>query len=73
MNFLKGFVKNEAGQIGIIITIIFGIIGAVIIGSVITAGAFTGISSTIAGYIVPFLLLGLLAVGAMIGYSKMKG
>lgn len=72
MNFLKGFVKNEKGQIGIIITIIFGIIGAVIIASVITTAAFTGISNTISLYIVPFLLLGLLAVGAMIGYSKMK-
>ena len=72
MNFLANFNKDSKGQIGMIITVIFGIIGAVIIGSVVSDASFTGLSSTISAYIVPFLLLGLLAVAAYVGYTKMR-
>lgn len=67
MDFLKHFVKDENGQMTIIITIIFGVIGAVIIAGVVSDASFTGLSSTISSYIVPFLLLGLLAVAAFVG------
>ena len=59
--------KGQAGIIGIVIGLVTGVIGFVIVDNVVKDQTWnSSLSSTVAGFIVPIGLLGLLAAAAFI-------
>ena len=59
--------KGQAGIIGIVIGLVTGVIGFVIVDSVVADQTWnSSLSTTVAGFIVPIGLLGLLAAAAFI-------
>ena len=72
----------KRGQTGFvmaaIITLIIGVIGAVIIGSLTYGSAtwnatMTGINGTVGGYVLTFFILGLLALAASVSMRALNG
>ena len=59
--------KGQVGIIGIVIGLVTGVIGFVIVDTVVAGQSWNNtLSTTVAGFIVPIGLLGLLAAAAVI-------
>ena len=69
--------KGQAGIFGIILAIVVGVIGAVIISTLMMSSAWNstivGLNLTIGTYILTFFVLGLMALGAGMAMKAVNG
>lgn len=67
MDFLLN--DSKKGQISLGVTIMILILVAVVVGGLIAAAGFTGLNNTVAGYVVTFILIAVIAIigGVAIG------
>lgn len=62
--------KGQANVMGLVMTIIMAVIGAIIINDVIGTTSFTGIANTVVQYVLPIFVIGILMLAAFFGMTR---